>query len=147
MFQCHVLGSMFLLAKKIFTKVGSNLEKSQFAPANLFQHLEIRTWEKFIRRCLVYSPSFTCFARGIYYTTPEEYGVMDSSGIADGGGTKAQLLGREYVDDWIKKKPPMSWFCTIFAFYEVGRHNNRRANIYIYYMSPADSRERNLSEI
>lgn len=49
---------------------------------------------------------------------------MDSSGIASGGGMRAQLLGREYVDDWIKKKPPMSWFCMIFAFYEVSRHNN-----------------------
>lgn len=47
---------------------------------------------------------------------------MDSFGIVS-GGTRAQLLGREYADDWIKKKPPMSWFCMIFAFYEVDRHN------------------------
>lgn len=57
--------------------------------------------------------------------------MMDLSGIAGGEGAKAQLLGREYADNWIKKKPPMSWFCMIFAFYEVGRHNDRRANIYI----------------
>lgn len=58
---------------------------------------------------------------------------MDSFGIASGGGTRAQLLGREYADDWIKKKPPMSWFCTIFAFYEVGRHNTAmRIYTYIY---------------
>lgn len=55
---------------------------------------------------------------------------MDLFGIAGGEGAKAQLLGRECADDWIKKKPPMSWFCMIFAFYEVSRHNGRHANIY-----------------
>lgn len=101
------------------------------------EHLEIRASHR--RNSFDDAPvcsfrRFASLARGIYYTTPEEPRVMDSSGIASGEGAKAQLPGREYADDWIKKKPlparEMSWFCTIFVFYEVGRHNDRYANIY-----------------
>lgn len=75
---------------------------------------------------------------------------MDTSGMA--GAHKARehsSLGREYADDWIKKKPPMGWFCTISAFCEVGRHNDLRANacMCVHYKSPANPRGRSLSGI